>query len=121
MQSWSWQPERADLSARRRYASEQPPQAALSESQRGCRSLNGTRFGFAPCPVGVDCSRPEASATEPSVEWMQLPRLPLLASPEGVAERSESFKIMIASGNHTEIKKLAWQIIGTSEPIICHD
>ena len=33
----SWQPERADLSARRRYASEQPPQAALSESQRGCR------------------------------------------------------------------------------------
>ena len=31
----SWQPERADLSARRRYASEQPPQAALSESQRG--------------------------------------------------------------------------------------
>jgi hypothetical protein len=41
----------------------------------------------------------------------------LLASPEGVAERSESFKIMIAGGNHTEIKKLAWQIIGTSEPI----
>ena len=35
MQSWSWQPERADFSARRRYASEQPPQAALSESQRG--------------------------------------------------------------------------------------
>ena len=31
----SWQPERADFSARRRYASEQPPQAALSESQRG--------------------------------------------------------------------------------------
>ena len=45
----------------------------------------------------------------------------LLASPEGVAERSESFKIMIAGGNHTEIKKLAWQIIGTSEPIIYHD
>ena len=44
-----------------------------------------------------------------------------LASPEGVAERSESFKIMIAGGNHTEIKKLAWQIIGTSEPIIYHD
>ena len=41
-----------------------------------------------------------------------------LASPEGVAERSEYFKIMIAGGNHTEIKKLAWQIIGTSEPII---
>ena len=31
-----------------------------------------------------------------------------LASPEGVAERSESFKIMIAGGNHTKIKKLAW-------------
>ena len=45
----------------------------------------------------------------------------LLASPGGVAERSESFKIMIAGGNHTEIKKLAWQIIGTSEPIIYHD
>ena len=30
-----------------------------------------------------------------------------LASPEGVAERSGSFKIMIAGGNHTEIKKLA--------------
>ena len=45
----------------------------------------------------------------------------LLASPEGVAERSESFKMMIAGGNHTEIKKLAWQIIGTSEPIIYHD
>ena len=30
-----------------------------------------------------------------------------LASPEGVAERSEFFKIMIASGNHTKIKKLA--------------
>ena len=29
------------------------------------------------------------------------------ASPEGVAERSEFFKIMIASGNHTKIKKLA--------------
>ena len=29
MQSWSWQPERADFSARRRYASEQPPQAAI--------------------------------------------------------------------------------------------
>ena len=35
----SWQPERADLSARRRNASEQPPQAALSESQRECTAL----------------------------------------------------------------------------------
>ena len=29
-----------------------------------------------------------------------------LASPGGVAERSESFKMMIAGGNHTVIKKL---------------
>ena len=32
---------------------------------------------------------------------------------KGVAERSESFKIMIAGGNHSKIKKLA---DGTSEP-----
>ena len=32
-------PNGRDLSARRRYASEQPPQAALSESQRECRPL----------------------------------------------------------------------------------
>ena len=38
-------------------------------------------------------------------------------SPEGVAERSESFKIMIAGGNHTKIKKLDFLAIGTSEPI----
>ena len=44
-----------------------------------------------------------------------------LASPGGVAERSESFKIMIAGGNHSKIKKLSWEIIGTSEPIIYHD
>ena len=37
----------------------------------------------------------------------------LLASPEGVAERSESFKIMIAGGNHSKIKKLS---DGSSEP-----
>ena len=54
-----------------------------------------------------------------SVPKCRLPKNP--ASPWGVAERSESFKIMIAGGNHTEIKKLAWQIIGTSEPIIYHD
>ena len=40
-----------------------------------------------------------------------------LASPEGVAERSESFKIMIASGNHSKIRKLDFLAIGTSEPI----
>ena len=32
------------------------------------------------------------------------PYRPPLASPGGVAERSESFKIMIASGNHTLIQ-----------------
>ncbi len=58
--------------------------------------------------------------TERLDEWSCFRNCPL-ASPEGVAERSESFKIMIAGGNHTEIKKLAWQIIGTSEPIIYHD
>ena len=31
-----------------------------------------------------------------------------LASPGGVAERSESFKIMIAGGNHSKIEKLAF-------------
>ena len=40
-----------------------------------------------------------------------------LASPGGVAERSESFKIMIASGNHSKIEKLDFLAIGTSEPI----
>ena len=30
-----------------------------------------------------------------------------LASPEGVAERSESFKMMISGGNHTKNEKLA--------------
>ena len=29
-----------------------------------------------------------------------------LASPGGVAERSESFKILIAGGNHSKIEKL---------------
>ena len=52
----SCQPKRADFSARRRYASEQPPQAALSESQRGCRALavqtpsDLTTFGHLPFP-----------------------------------------------------------------------
>ena len=46
----SWQPERADLSARRRYASEQPPQAALSESQRGCRAYFGTSCVYRSAP-----------------------------------------------------------------------
>ena len=37
-----------------------------------------------------------------ATRWHEVP----LASPGGVAERSESFKIMIASGNHSKIKKL---------------
>ena len=40
-----------------------------------------------------------------------------LGSPGGVAERSESFKIMIASGNHSKIEKLDFLTSGTSEPI----
>ena len=38
-----------------------------------------------------------------ATRWHEVP----LASPGGVAERSESFKIMIASGNHSKIKKLS--------------
>ena len=45
----------------------------------------------------------------------------LLASPEGVAERSESFKIMIAGGNHSKIRKLDFLAIGSSEPIAKKD
>jgi len=37
-----------------------------------------------------------------ATRWHEVP----LASPGGVAERSESFKIMIASGNHSKIEKL---------------
>ena len=63
---------------------------------------------------------PEAHATELFIEWKS-PKISEfvgvanlatrwhevpLASPGGVAERSESFKIMIASGNHSKIKKL---------------
>ena len=49
------------------------------------------------------------------------PRNCPLASPGGVAERSESFKIMIAGGNHSKIKKLSQQNSGISEPIFCRD
>ena len=52
-------------------------------------------------------------ADEQSTRGAKRPRRPRW----GVAERSESFKIMIASGNHTEIKKLDFLPIGTSEPI----
>ena len=37
-----------------------------------------------------------------AARWHEVP----LASPGGVAERSEFFKIMIASGNHSKIEKL---------------
>ena len=40
-----------------------------------------------------------------------MPRLPLW----GVAERSESFKIMIAGGNHSTIK--SWQPEGLMYPV----
>ena len=38
-----------------------------------------------------------------ATRWHEVP----LASPGGVAERSEFFKIMIAGGNHTTVK--SWQ------------
>ena len=65
----SWQPERADLSARRRYASEQPLQAALSESQRGCRAY----FAAHPCFAASSWRTPSASRS-------------LSSSPKGGAE-----------------------------------
>ena len=55
-------------------------------------SLNGNRQKFL-SSVGV---------ANLATRWHEVP----LASPGGVAERSESFKIMIASGNHSKIKKL---------------
>ena len=48
---------------------------------------------FAPLTVGV---------ANLATRWHEVP----LASPGGVAERSEFFKIMIASGNHSKIEKL---------------
>ena len=45
-----------------------------------------------------------------------------LASPGGVAERSESFKIMIAGGNHSKIEKLSHnENIGSEVPLFCCD
>ena len=46
-----------------------------------------------PTPVGV---------ANLATRWHEVP----LASPGGVAERSEFFNIMIAGGNHSQIKKL---------------
>ena len=68
------------LETPRREAPSAPPLGELLSKAklRGCRPLDGSSFRN--CP---------------------------LASPGGVAERSESFKIMIACGNHTEIKKLS--------------
>ena len=60
---------------------------------RECSSLNGMAPGFVSPTVGV---------ANLATRWHEVP----LASPGGVAERSESFKIMIASGNHSKIKKL---------------
>ena len=47
-----------------------------------------------------------ALCTDRSPDWRPAGTKCLLASPGGVAERSESFKMMIAGGNHTVIKKL---------------
>ena len=70
--------------------------------------------------VGADRIRPQPYGIELLDEWNRCP-VTALGFPEGVAERSESFKMMIAGGNHSEIKKLSRQIIGTSEPIIYRD
>ena len=52
---------------------------------------------------------PALGAKRPCLPW------------KGVAERSESFKIMIAGGNHSKIRKLDFLAIGTSEPIVKKD
>ena len=65
------------------------------------------RCGAAEGVYHIGCCKPMVSAApcrgrllgDPSGEAA-------LASPGGVAERSESFKIMIAGGNHSKIKKL---------------
>ena len=57
--------------------------------------------------IVYDYSRPMwALCTDRSPDWRPAGTKCLLASPGGVAERSESFKMMIAGGNHTVIKKL---------------
>ena len=55
--------------------------------------------------VGEAISLPKRTQESGSLNGISYRYLPL-ASPGGVAERSESFKIMIASGNHSKIKKL---------------
>ena len=65
-----------------------------------------------PMPCRGGYQPPEADGIERFVEWCQFPTT-ALGFPGGVAERSEFFKIMIAGGNHTKIKKLS---DGTSEP-----
>ena len=71
--------------------------------------------------VGADSIRPNPRMFASTRMNAPAPDYHPLASPGGVAERSESFKIMIAGGNHSKIKKLSRQIIGTSEPIIYRD
>ena len=71
-----------------------------------CSWMSGICFSFyhSTCCCGdFKRSPPLISLFCQSVPKCRLPKNP--ASPWGVAERSESFKIMIAGGNHSMIKK----------------
>ena len=71
-------------------------------------------------PVEADRIRPKLTGLSGSLSGKSVSFLPL-GFPEGVAERSESFKMMIAGGNHSKIRKLDFLAIGTSEPIAKKD
>ena len=71
-----------------------------------CSWMSGICFSFyhsTYCCGDFKRSPPLISLFCQSVPKCRLPKNP--ASPRGVAERSESFKIMIAGGNHSMIKK----------------
>ena len=71
-----------------------------------CSWMSGICFSFyhsTYCCGDFKRSPPLISLFCQSVPKCRLPKNP--ASPWGVAERSESFKIMIAGGNHSMIKK----------------
>ena len=93
---------------------ERVPVGADEQSTRPLAGLSGwvNGGGFPTRTVGADRIRPNVLELSRPLKGESF-RLRFLASPGGVAERSESFKIMIAGGNHSKIKKLS---DGTSEP-----
>ena len=95
--------------------------AAERSEAEGVYSVGCCRRMVSTAPVGADSIRPKpwtfVSTRLNGTSFRNCP----LASPRGVAERSESFKIMIAGGNHSKIRKLDFLISGTSEPLIKKD